>query len=83
MEELVKHARAMLMIQIQMAQVEIEQSGAAPLKLELLLADAGFGHRDISLMLGKSTAAVAKAISRGRGARQKAAPQDVSDPTEE
>jgi hypothetical protein len=81
-EEL-KYARAMLMLQIQVAQTTMEQAGVSPLKLELLLADAGFGHRDIAVILGKTQMAVAKAISRGRGARQRTATQEVPDQVEE
>jgi hypothetical protein len=82
-EELVKHARALLLLQIQLAQATMEQVGAPPLKLELLLADAGFGHREISVLLSKSQMAVAKAISRGRGARQKTAIPELSGQVEE
>jgi len=82
MEELVKHARALLLLAIQMAQTANEKAGSSPLKVELLLADAGFSHQDIAKMLAKSKVAVAKAVSRGRAARQKVVPE-VLDETDQ
>lgn len=70
MEELVRLTRAMLLLQISRVQAA---AGEAPgnLKLEIVLADAGFAHREIAAILGKSVPAVSKAISRGRIARAK------------
>jgi DNA-directed RNA polymerase specialized sigma24 family protein len=70
MEELVRLTRAMLLLQISQVQAA---AGEAPgnLKLEVILADAGFAHREIAAILGKSVPAVSKAISRGRIARAK------------
>jgi DNA-directed RNA polymerase specialized sigma24 family protein len=62
--------RAMVMLQLHAAQVAADDTERAPLRPELLLADAGFNSREISTMLGKSSSAVAKAITRGRAARR-------------
>lgn len=61
--------RAMVLLQLHAAQVLSIQSGAT-FKPEVVLGDAGFNARDIASMLGKSPAAVAKAISRARIARR-------------
>ena len=42
-------------------------------KPELLLSKAGFQHKEIADLLGKSQAAVAKTISRGRAAKDQVA----------
>lgn len=70
MEELVRLTRAMLLLQISQLQGAAGQA-PANLKLEIILADAGFAHREIAAILGKSLPAVSKAISRGRIARLK------------
>jgi DNA-directed RNA polymerase specialized sigma24 family protein len=70
MEELVRLTRAMLLLQISQVRAA---AGEAPgnLKLEIILADAGFAHREIAAILEKSVPAVSKAISRARIARVK------------
>lgn len=70
LEELLRYMRAMVMLQLHSAQVQSLQHDEIPLRAELLLADAGFSAREVSEMLSKSPAAVAKAISRGRSARR-------------
>jgi hypothetical protein len=77
MDELLKYTRAMLLLQLQSAQVEAERNDTPALKLELLLADAGFAHKDIATMLNKSQMAVAKAVSRARSARQRNVAEDA------
>ena len=80
MEELIRYARALLLLQLK--QVEMSaQSGKGPtIRAEVLLADAGFGAREIADLLGKNYAAVAKALSRARAARGKEQAQDEGDP---
>jgi DNA-directed RNA polymerase specialized sigma24 family protein len=70
-EELIRYARALLLLQLK--QVEMSASGgkAPVIRAELLLADAGLGAREIADLLGKSYPAVAKAISRARATRGK------------
>jgi DNA-directed RNA polymerase specialized sigma24 family protein len=72
-EELIRYARAMLLLQLK--QVEMSASGgkAPVIRAELLLADAGFPAREIAELLGKNYAAVAKAVSRARATRGKEA----------
>lgn len=74
MEELVKYLRALVLLQLQTAQDVAERSGR-PLKLALLLADAGLAQKEIADMLGRTTTAVAKEISRGRSARRTDTPR--------
>jgi len=69
-EELVKYLRAMLLLDIWSAQEAAARSGTAAPKLEVLLADSGFATKEVADLLGKSQAAVAKAISRGRATRR-------------
>jgi DNA-directed RNA polymerase specialized sigma24 family protein len=64
--------RATLMLQLRAAQTAAKAQDV-PFRPELLLADAGFAHRDIATMLGKSQVAVAKAIGRGRAMRKQSA----------
>jgi len=71
MEELLVLMRAQLLLSIHMAQSAADRGMANPVKLELLLADAGFSHKEISALLQKSPTAVAKAISRGRAGRKR------------
>jgi DNA-directed RNA polymerase specialized sigma24 family protein len=63
MDELVRYTRALVFLQLQ--QLTGSDTFGKP---ELLLARAGFPHKEIAELLGKSPAAVAKAISRGRAA---------------
>jgi DNA-directed RNA polymerase specialized sigma24 family protein len=58
-KELVKYAKAILVLQVQ-ATNKTED----PEKSEILLARAGLAAREIAELLGKSPAAVAKAIQR-------------------
>jgi hypothetical protein len=60
MDELVLYMRAMLLFQL------ADRVGATDIKPELLLARAGFRAKQIAELLGKSEAAVAKAISRAK-----------------
>ena len=78
-EELVRYARALLLLQLK--QVEMSgQAGKGPVvRAELLLADAGFGAREIADLLGKNYAGVAKALSRARAARAKEPTQDEGE----
>ena len=59
MDELVKYLRALVHLQIQASLEERDR-----LKTEVLLGRAGFKHAEIAHLLGKTPAAVAKAISR-------------------
>lgn len=70
MDELLRYMRAMVMLQLHNAQAQSLGEDASPFRPELLLADAGFSAREISDMLAKTPAAVAKAITRGRSARR-------------
>lgn len=81
MEELVKYLRGLLLLAVSRAQEETARTGRAQPRLELLLADAGFAHREIAAMLNKSQVAVAKAVSRGRAGRRvtEGAPGELSD----
>ena len=64
MDELVKYMKALTFLQLQVV------TGSNVFgKPELLLSRAGFQHKEIAELLGKSTAAVAKAISREKAAR--------------
>ena len=70
MEELIRYMRASVLLQLYGAQVQSAQPGAPAFKPEVLLADAGISPKEIAAILGKSPAAVAKAISRARAARR-------------
>jgi hypothetical protein len=70
MEELIRYMRASMLLQLYSAQAQSAQPGALPFKPEVLLADAGIPPKEIAAILGKSPAAVAKAISRARAARR-------------
>ncbi len=70
-DELLRYTRALVFLQLQ--QVTGADTFGRP---ELLLARAGFPHREIADLLGKSPAAVAKAISRGRAAARRAATEE-------
>ncbi len=59
LEELVKYLRALVLLQVGF-------SGTGAAKPEVLLAKAGFTHKEIAELLSKSQAAVAKAISRAK-----------------
>jgi DNA-directed RNA polymerase specialized sigma24 family protein len=66
-EELVKYMRALTFLQLQ-AMTGNNSIG----KPEVLLSKAGFTHREIADLLGKTTGAVAKAISRAKMANPEA-----------
>lgn len=70
MEELVRYMKAMVMLQVRVAELLADKEDGVSVRPELLLAEAGFGAREIAGMLGKSQAAVAKSISRARSARR-------------
>jgi len=72
LEEVAKLLKALLLLELNGAQAAAEREGRTP-KFELLLADAGLSAVEIAQMLGKSSGAVSKAISRGRAARRGAA----------
>jgi DNA-directed RNA polymerase specialized sigma24 family protein len=76
MEEFVKYLKALVLLQLAAAHSAAEREGRLP-RFELLLADAGFNNAEVARLLGKSPAAAAKAISRGRAARRGAT--DVPD----
>jgi phage regulator Rha-like protein len=61
MEEMLKYLRALTLLQLQNM-----TGGAAYSKPEWLLERAGFNHREIAEMLGKTHHAVSKSISRTR-----------------
>lgn len=81
MEELIRWMRAMVLLQIHAVQGAAARGELPPVKLEVLLSDAGFNPKDIAVMLEKSPAAVAKAISRARAARRSAESGAGSDVT--
>jgi DNA-directed RNA polymerase specialized sigma24 family protein len=69
MQELVRYARALLILQLKQLELAAESGTGPTIRSELLLADAGFGTKEIANILGKNYAAVAKAVSRARSAR--------------
>lgn len=77
-EELIKYLRALVLLELWNAQQNAQRTGGAGPKVELLLAESGFAAKEIADFLGKSPAAVAKAISRGRLARRTAQTNDLS-----
>lgn len=70
MDELIRYMRASVLLQLHFAHTLSERGGGAAFKPEVLLADAGISTKEIASMLGKSPAAVAKAISRSRASRR-------------
>jgi DNA-directed RNA polymerase specialized sigma24 family protein len=75
-EELIRYARALLLLQLKQIEITAQAGKGPAIRAELLLADAGFGAREIADILGKNYAAVAKAVSRARAARAKDAAQE-------
>ena len=65
MDESTKYLKAMLFIQLQSLPGTMTFS-----KPELLLQRAGFGHKEISELLGKKEAAVIKTIQRAKLAQK-------------
>jgi hypothetical protein len=61
MEEMVKYLRALTFLQLQTT-----TGGTAYAKPEWLLDRAGFSHKEIADMLGKTHHAVSKSISRAK-----------------
>jgi hypothetical protein len=78
-EELVRYARALLLLQLKHVAILAETGKGPVVRAEVLLADAGFGAREIADLLGKNYAAVAKALSRARAAKSKEPSQEESD----
>jgi len=72
-EELVRYARALLLLQLKQVEMAAQAGNGPAVRAEVLLADAGFGAREIADLLGKNYAAVAKAVSRARAAKGKEA----------
>ena len=71
MEELVRYARALLLLHLKQVEMSAQPGKGPVIRAEILLADAGFGVRETADLLGKSYAAVAKAVSRARATRGK------------
>lgn len=70
MEELVRYMRALIMLQIHAPQAANTSAGnTSAVKPEVLLARAGFPHKEIADMMGKTQGAVAKTISRAKTGR--------------
>ncbi len=67
MEELVKYLRALVALELRRAM----NGGDEPVRADLVLADLGFSAKEIAGLSGKSVAAVAKAITRGRAVTTK------------
>ena len=61
MEELLKYMKALVFLQAQ-----ITNGGEKPVKVEFLLARAGMSYAEIAEILGKTEAAVAKAVQRAK-----------------
>jgi DNA-directed RNA polymerase specialized sigma24 family protein len=71
MQELIRYARALLLLELKKMEVEAQAGKSPAIRAELLLADAGFGNKEIADLTGKTYGAVNKAISRARAARAK------------
>lgn len=76
MQELVRYARALLLLQLRQFEAAAQAGAVAPMRAEVILADAGFGAREIADLLGKNYAAVSKAISRARAGRPRERAED-------
>ncbi len=63
MEELLKYAKALVALQVYSLKSEEDR---ARVKLDLLLAKAGFTTKEVAALLGKSHAAAQKAVSRAK-----------------
>jgi DNA-directed RNA polymerase specialized sigma24 family protein len=75
MEELIRYARALLLLQLKQVEMSADAGKGPAIRAEILLADAGFGPREIADLLGKNYAAVAKALSRARATKPKGGPK--------
>ncbi len=71
MQELVRYARALLILQLKQLELASAAGKGPTIRSELLLADAGFGTKEIADILGKNYSAVAKAVSRARAVRER------------
>jgi hypothetical protein len=78
-EELVRYARALLLLQLKHVAILAETGKGPAVRPEVLLANAGFGVGEIADLLGKNYAAVAKALSRARAGKLKEPSQEKSD----
>jgi len=78
-EELVRYARALLLLQLKQVAILAETGKGPVVRAEVLLANAGFGAKEIADLLGKNYAAVAKSLSRARAAKSKELSQEESD----
>ena len=63
MDELIKYMRALVLLQVHAPTPAGASAGPKP---EVLLARAGFPHKEIADLLGKSAGAVAKSVSRAK-----------------
>jgi len=70
MEELARYLKALVVLQVQMLELAAARGENTAVRSEVILADAGFTAREIAGMVGKSPAAVSKAISRARATRR-------------
>jgi predicted transcriptional regulator len=61
MDEVAKYLKALLVLQL-----EALKNSESESKPEVLLSRAGLSHKEIADLIGKTQAAVAKAISRSR-----------------
>jgi DNA-directed RNA polymerase specialized sigma24 family protein len=79
MQELVRYARALLLLQLKQIEMSAQAGKGPAVRAELLLADAGFGAREIADLLGKNYAAVAKALSRARAGRTRDTAEEYNE----
>jgi hypothetical protein len=63
MDEMIRYLKALVFLQLQTV-----TGGSAYRKPELLLERAGFTHKEIADILGKTHTAVAKTVSRAKAA---------------
>lgn len=82
MQELTRYTKALLLLQLRSAMAAGKQGEGSELRPEILLADAGFSAKEAAELLGKTPAAVAKAISRARVTRVRAAREAEDDDRE-
>jgi hypothetical protein len=83
MEELARYLRALVVLQVQLLEVAAARGETVAVRSEVILADAGFTAREIGVMVGKTPAAVAKAISRARATRRTADVETEASATSE
>lgn len=76
MQELIRYARALLLLELKQLEIAAQAGKGPTIRPELLLADAGFGGKEIADILGKNYGAVAKTLSRARTARAKETAQE-------